>query len=120
MDFWNDKNGFDKWKEDQKNFDWKNAPKIEYNPNGKSNGKSNGKPNDKTKGKNGLEKASNIIGAAQKVVDRLEDKGLSYSPSATNTVSGEGNTTSGTAEGGIDYWRSHKSENGDPNDNEED
>ena len=91
-------------------------PKIDINPK---------KPKKDNKKKYG--KIASALGALSEVTGRLADPGLNLSISADSVRSGEGQSRSGTAESGTNYWRSHKNDLAagggkisSPNDNEED
>ena len=88
------------------------------NKNG-GNGNNNGGNGNNTTTTNGDKqdvaetKASKILDAAIGLTDKLSDKGLNFTPSATPVRSGASNGAKT-----IDPWRAFKSENGQVNDND--
>jgi hypothetical protein len=86
------------------------------NKNGGTNKPSNGNNTTTTNGDKqdvAETKASKILDAAIGLTDKLSDKGLNFTPSATPVRSG-----ASTGAKTIDPWRAFKSENGQVNDND--
>ena len=134
MSYWNDKNGYDDWLKEGGGSGPVKPPKPKP-PKPKPPEKPPEKPEqpekpEKTPEEIAKEKAaekaarnekiSGALGAAAKIANSLKDPGLGVTFGSDPVRSGANQSRSGTAEGGPDYWRSHRNESGSANDNDED
>ena len=135
MNYWEDKNGYDKWKkENEASSSWTSPGitgppkdpgpgKVPFDPGGKApfdpNPPDINKKPDENKNEARNQKIGKALGAAADIANSLKDPGLGVTFGSDPVRSGASHSRSGTAEGGPDYWRSHRNESGSPNDNDE-
>ena len=97
--------------------------KVPFDPGGKApfdpNPPDINKKPDENKNEARNQKIGKALGAAADIANSLKDPGLGVTFGSDPVRSGASHSRSGTAEGGPDYWRSHRNESGSPNDNDE-